>query len=95
MMRKFNLTRDMELSSLLYTMRLLKSKQTLEGKGMNPRYYALSGGGFPIRVSETGMIGVVVVSGLPHLADHDFVVESISRFLKISDIPRIPLNAKI
>ena len=95
MTRKFNIVRDMELSSLLYTLRLQKKKQTLESRGMDPRHYATSGGGFPIRVSEMGVIGAVVVSGLPHLADHDFVVESIGRFLKISDVPRIPLSAKI
>ena len=95
MRRKFNVVRDMEQSSLLYTMRLQKKKQTLENRGLDPQYYATSGGGFPIRVSGTGVIGVVVVSGLPHVADHDFVVDSISRFLKITDVPRLPLNTKI
>jgi len=95
MTRKFNVVRDMELSSLLYTLRLKKKNQTLESRGLDPRNYATSGGGFPIRVSGTGVIGAVLVSGLPHLADHDFIVQSLSGFLKISDIPRIPLNAKI
>jgi len=95
MTRKFNVVRDMEISSLLYTMRLQKKKQTLESRGLDPRYYATSGGGFPIRVTGAGVIGAVVVSGLPHLADHDFIVQSLSRFLKISDVPRVPLNAKI
>jgi len=95
MTRKFNVVRDMEQSSLLYTLRLKKRKLTLESRGMDPRLYAASGGAFPIRVSGTGVIGVVVVSGLPHFADHDFIVQSLSRFLKISDVPRIPLNAKI
>jgi len=95
MTRKFNVVREMELSSLLYTLRLQKRKQTLESRGLDPRHYATSGGGFPIRVSGTGVIGAVLVSGLPHVTDHDFVVDSISRFLKITDVPRLPLNLKI
>ena len=58
-------------------------------------YYAASGGGFPINVSGAGVIGAVLVSGQPHLVDHDFLVDCISKFLKISDVPRVPLNAKI
>ena len=95
MTRKFNIVRDLEISSLLNAMRLLKKKQTLESRGMDPQRYAASGGGFPIHLSGSGVIGAVVVSGLPHLMDHDFLVESISRFLKIQDVPRIPVSAKI
>jgi len=95
MTRKFNVVRDMELSSLLYATRLQKRKQTLEGRGLDPRYYAPYGGGFPIRVSGMGVMGVVVVSGLPHLEDHAFLVESLSRFLNVSGVPHIPLDAEI
>ena len=95
MTRKFNIVRYMEISSLLNMMRLQQSKRSLEGKGLDPRHYAASGGGFPIHVAGTGVIGAATASGLPHLLDHDLLVDSISRFLKISDVPRIPLNAKI
>jgi len=95
MTRKFNLVRDMEVSSLLCTLRLRKKNQTLESRGMDPRSYAASGGGFPIHVSGTGVIGAAIVSGQPHLVDHDFIVESLSRFLKIPDVPRVPLDADI
>jgi uncharacterized protein (UPF0303 family) len=95
MTRKFNVVRDLEISSLLNRLRLKKKKQTLEDKGLDPRHYVASGGGFPIRVSGSGVIGAVIVSGLPHLADHDFLVETIGRFLKKEDLPRIPVDAKI
>jgi uncharacterized protein (UPF0303 family) len=94
--RKSNVVRDMGQSSLLYALQLAKKKQTLESKGLDPRQYALSGGGFPIRVANTGLIGAVVVSGLPHIADHNFVVQCLADFLKLdSTLPSIPLTAKI
>ena len=90
MNRKFNIVRDLELSSLLYTLRLDHKQQTLEERGLDPRLYAKSGGGFPIRIAGTGVIGAVIVSGQPHLVDHEFLVESLSRFLSIPYVPRIP-----
>ena len=93
MTRKFNIVREMETSSLLNALRLKKRNQTLESRGLDPRSYAASGGGFPLHVSDTGVTGAVIVSGQPHLMDHEFVVESIRRFLKIPDVPRVPLDA--
>jgi uncharacterized protein (UPF0303 family) len=93
MTRKFNAVRELEISSLLNTLRLKKKNQTLEGIGLDPKVYALSGGAFPIRVKDGGVIGAVASSGIPHLADHDTIVNAISRFLGIPDCPRIPLDA--
>ena len=95
MTRKFNVVKDLELSSLLNTLRLKKRNQTLQDRFLDPARYAASGGAFPIHVSGTGIIGAAVVSGLPHLGDHDFLVGCISQFLKIKDVPRIPLNAEL
>ncbi|GHV39792.1 UPF0303 protein [Spirochaetia bacterium] len=93
MTRKFNTVRDMEISSLLNSLRLKQQNKTLENKGLDPRLYAAGGGGFPIRLKGTGVIGAVIASGLPHLQDHDVLVECISRHLKARDVPRIPLDA--
>ncbi len=46
--------------------------------------YAAHGGGFPLSVTGTGVVGVVVVSGLPQVEDHRFVVECIEGFLSAS-----------
>jgi uncharacterized protein (UPF0303 family) len=95
MTRKFNVVRELEISSLLNTLRLKKRNQTLEDKGLDPKLCALSGGAFPIRVKGSGLIGAVTASGIPHLADHDAIVSAISRFLGVSDCPHIPLDADI
>ena len=42
--------------------------------------YAAHGGAFPIAVEGAGVIGTVVVSGLPQLEDHALVVEALERF---------------
>ena len=39
-----------------------------------------------------GVIGSVIVSGLDHMADHDFAVACISQYLRIDNIPRLPVN---
>jgi uncharacterized protein (UPF0303 family) len=95
MTRKFNTVRELEISSLLNTLRLKKRNQTLENKGLDPKIYALSGGAFPIRVKGSGLIGAVTASGLPHLADHDAIVNAMSRFLGLPHCPRIPLDADL
>jgi len=42
---------------------------------------AVCGGGFPI-FNKDGLVGVLIVSGLPHLDDHDLIVNSLREFLK-------------
>lgn len=91
--RKFNAVRELEISSLLNTLRLKKRNRNLEDVGLDPKTHALSGGAFPIRVKGSGFIGAVASSGLPHLADHDVIVSAISHFLGVADCPRIPLDA--
>ena len=50
------------------------------------------GGGFPIRVAGVGVIGSVIVSGLDHMADHEFAAACISQYLRIDEIPRLPIH---
>ncbi|OON76968.1 heme-degrading domain-containing protein [Streptomyces tsukubensis] len=42
--------------------------------------YAAHGGAFPIAVEGAGVVGVVVVSGLPQIEDHALVVAALERF---------------
>ena len=92
MTRKQNLVRTVEMSSLRFFMLLKKNQETLEEHGLNGQEYAARGGGFPIRVAGVGVVGSVIVSGLDHMADHEFVAACISQYLRIDGIPRLPVN---
>jgi uncharacterized protein (UPF0303 family) len=48
---------------------------------LDPSRYAAHGGSFPLLVRGTGPVGTVTVSGLPQLADHQFVTECLGLFL--------------
>ena len=51
-------------------------------RGIDPASHVAAGGGFPIHLKGTGVVGAVTVSGIPQRDDHGFVVEMICRFLK-------------
>lgn len=92
MARKQNTVRSMEMSSLRFFMMLKKNGETLEEYGLNEKEYVARGGGFPIRVAGAGVIGSVLVSGLDHMADHEFVSACMSKYLQIEGIPRLPVR---
>ena len=48
-----------------------------ERYGLSASEYVLAGGGFPIRVSGAGVIGVIAVSGLPQRQDHGIIVDAL------------------
>jgi len=52
-------------------------------RGIDTMTYAEHGGGFPIHVIGTGIVGAVVVSGIPQRDDHEFVVEQLAIYLKM------------
>lgn len=92
MRRKQNTVRTMEMSSLRLFMILKKNSETLSDHGLNDSDYVARGGGFPIRVAGAGAIGSVAVSGLDHMADHEFASACISQYLRIDGIPRLPVS---
>jgi len=61
----------------------LKGHKLDRSRGVDPLDYAPAGGGFPIHVIGTGVIGAVTVSGVPQRDDHNFVAEMLSLFLKV------------
>ncbi|MFF0135860.1 heme-degrading domain-containing protein [Streptomyces sp. NPDC005227] len=70
-------------SSLLVGSRFRAKGTTFEDSSrLDPDTYAAHGGAFPLTVKDTGVIGTVVVSGLPQIEDHRLVVESLEKFLK-------------
>ncbi len=57
---------------------------TLEARqGLALADYATHGGGFPIRLRGTGLIGSIVASGLPQRDDHNMVVAALATMLNV------------
>ena len=69
--------------SSFYIGQLLASKgRTIEEEYLLPENeYAPHGGGFPILVRGTGMVGTLTVSGLPQEEDHAIAVLALETFL--------------
>lgn len=67
----------------------------LEGKTIEQRHgltladYAMHGGGFPITLRETGVVGSVIASGLHQRVDHAMVVDALAVELG-ADVVRLP-----
>ncbi|MFE2533378.1 heme-degrading domain-containing protein [Streptomyces sp. NPDC059371] len=69
-------------SSLLVGSRFRAKGTTFEDSSrLDPDTYAAHGGAFPIAVTGAGVVGTVVVSGLPQIEDHKMVVEALEKFL--------------
>jgi uncharacterized protein (UPF0303 family) len=70
-------------SSLLIGTRYRDKGTTFEESSrLDAGTYAAHGGAFPIIVEGAGVIGTVVVSGLPQLEDHAMVVEALEGLLE-------------
>jgi uncharacterized protein (UPF0303 family) len=95
MIRKYRLVRDTEMSTLLNVAQFKKKGETLESRGLDPHRYAAAGGGFPIKIKESGLAAVVCVSGLPQVEDHALLVEGISRYLGITSVPQLPKGTRM
>lgn len=65
----------------------IRYQLALEGLDISERYflspaeYASVGGGFPIIVRGSGVIGSVTVSGLPDRQDHQIIVDALCKLL--------------
>ena len=80
------------MSCLRLFMDLKMNQEELKDRGLNDEEYVACGGGFPIRVAGAGVIGSIIVSGLDHMADHEFAVACISQYLRVDEIPRLPVH---
>ncbi|MDD3347535.1 heme-degrading domain-containing protein [Oscillibacter sp.] len=82
--RKQNMVQVSQISSL-HAGQFLESEGKDQWKNwrLNDTDYTCLGGGFPILLKGTGVIGAVACSGLPHEEDHRLLVDSISDLLGI------------
>ena len=92
MERKFNTVRYSETSTLNLFVQLSESGETAADKFMDEKIYAISGGGFPVRLEDAGLYGAVIVSGAHHVQDHDFIVRCLSKYLHMDEVPRIRMS---
>jgi uncharacterized protein (UPF0303 family) len=58
-----------------------------ESRGLAALEFANAGGGFPIHIIGTGVVGAITVSGIPQRDDHNFVTEGIAQYLNIDFAP--------
>lgn len=80
--RKRRVTERYACSSYLVGARFRAKGTTFEASSrLDPAVYAAHGGSFPLRVTDTGVIGTVTVSGLPQVDDHALVVEGLRGFV--------------
>ena len=87
--RKFNTVCLTEGCSLRAWASSIAKNQDLAAQGLDSKDYALCGGGFPIKLKTGEMVAALIVSNLPHLQDHAFLIDALSDYLGAKDVPRI------
>lgn len=88
--RKRNTVRHFARSTYAIGRKLEADATTLSEKhGLSEADHVAHGGGFPIFLEGTGMIGSIIFSGLPQRDDHNLVVEALAEHLGV-DVPRLP-----
>jgi endoglucanase len=82
--RKQNMVQTTLISSLhAYQQLINEGKDQWKDWRLNEADYGAIGGGFPIIVKGTGIIGAVGCSGLAHTDDHQLLVDSIAEILGV------------
>lgn len=78
--RKRNAVDLMETSSLRFFAELEDAGESFADRKLDPNEYA-AGGGFPIRLRGTGVIGSICVSGYPdHVDDHQLIINTLAEY---------------
>lgn len=83
--RKRNVVSRFHTSSYAVTRDLDRRGTTLsERYGVEARDFAAAGGGFPLRLRGTGVVGTICVSGLPGREDHGLIVQVLAEMLGLN-----------
>ena len=82
--RKQNMVQASQCSTLHAMYQLIRdNKDQNRDWHLNDEEYGAIGGGFPIIIKGTGIIGAVACSGLAHTDDHQLLVDSIAEILGV------------
>ncbi len=82
--RKQNMVQTSQCSTLHAMYQLQRdNKDQVKDWRLNAEEYGSIGGGFPITIKGTGIIGSVACSGLAHEDDHQLLVDSIAELLGV------------
>ncbi|MGE4548222.1 MAG: heme-degrading domain-containing protein [Intestinibacillus sp.] len=79
--RKINTVTRFEMSSLRLMAKFEVNGLNCESEKIDPDSVALGGGGFPLILRGTGVVGVIAVSGLPHMDDHQLIVDTLAEYI--------------
>jgi uncharacterized protein (UPF0303 family) len=92
--RKRNVVMRFHKSSYAFALSAQKNGHTLtERFASTPQELVLAGGGFPIRLRGSGVVGSIIVSGLPQRDDHGVIVQVLAELLG-QDINELALPAE-
>jgi uncharacterized protein (UPF0303 family) len=81
--RKSRLAAWFEQSSLRVRMTHERDGEDVFARhSLSPDRFAAHGGAFPLRVAGVGVVGSIVVSGLPQVDDHAFAVEMLEAHIE-------------
>jgi len=79
--RKYRVVEKFKHSSMYVRVSYEEKNQSFEeDSGLDNELYAAHGGGFPITVSGSGIVGVALVSGLPQVEDHKMIIQGLTNF---------------
>ncbi|WP_317855744.1 heme-degrading domain-containing protein [Chakrabartyella piscis] len=80
-LRKQNTVHLQEMSSLRFGYEMAQAgKMDTLPMYLDPYDYATCGGGFPIIVKGTGVVGCITVSGLKDTEDHQVIVDALMEY---------------
>jgi uncharacterized protein (UPF0303 family) len=79
--RKYRVVEKFKHSSIYVRVSFEEKNQSFEeDSGLDNELYAAHGGGFPISVTDIGIVGVALVSGLPQVEDHKMIIKGLTNF---------------
>lgn len=81
MERKHNMVMARGTSSELARLDREFEGRTMENMCMDPEHFSIFGGGFPIVLEDSDLIGSICISGLAGYEDHAVIVKVLEEFL--------------